>query len=99
MALQLLDCGRAQPAPDELVDGGQQELPIAGEVLRRIAASARVDDRRDVVGAEVALDELARRFLDERSAKRADVEVVEHDHVNPSIECAAIRARVGVTGD
>ena len=77
--LEGFDGRRPQPAADELVDGGQQQIAIAGEVLRRIGAAARIHDRREIVRAEMPLDELARRFLDERRAKRADVEVVEHD--------------------
>ena len=55
------------------VDRLQRERAVAGEILHRLAVAGRVDDGDDVVGADVALDELPRRGARARRAVEAGV--------------------------
>ena len=93
--LERFDGRRLQAAADELVDGGDQQIAIVREVLRGIGAAAGIDDGREIVGAEMPIDELARRLLDDGRAERADVDIVQHQHVHAAVERPCIRARVG----
>ena len=88
--------GRLQPLADEVVDGSEQQRPVARELLRRVLASARRHDGREIVGAEMALDELARALPDDRRAERGHVEIVEHDDVDAAGRDVAIRSHVGL---
>ena len=86
---------RPHAAPLKLVDRPDQQLAIGGEFLRRVAAAARVDDRAEIVGRHVLAHEPAGGIAHRRAAHRADVEIVEHDHVDPSVERLAIGSRIG----
>ena len=85
---------RAQLLADELVDRAVQQARIAGELLGRVVHAARGDHGRQIVGAEVLVDELLRRALDQRRAQRVGVQVVEHDDVQPPLERLAVGLRV-----
>ena len=76
---------RAQLAAHELVDGAQQARLAGGEFLAGVGAAAGVHDRREIVGADVALDELLRGQLDALRAQRRGVQIVEHDHVDAAV--------------
>ncbi len=62
-------------------------------LVNSCAASARPpreDDRHQIVGAEVPLDEAARGGLDELRPQRVHVEVVEDHHVDATFERALV---------
>jgi hypothetical protein len=71
---------------------------VRREFLCAVGAPARVDDGGDVVGGEMALDELSRGVDDDLRARRADVEIVEHDHVQPAADRCAFDRTSGTTG-
>src|SRR3954463_1800037 len=74
--------GRDEAMADELVNGGQQETRIAGELLGQVGAAARGEHSADVVYAEILLNEIARALTNELTAARVHVQVVEHDHIH-----------------
>ena len=78
--------------------GGNQQIAVVREVLRGIGAAAGIDDGREIVGAEMPLDELARRLLDDGGAERTDVDIVQHQHVDAPVERPRIRAHVCADG-
>ena len=82
--LQPVDRGRLELAAGELVDGAHQETLVVGEVLRVLAAAGE-HHRRQIVGAEVLLDEAPRRRLDSRRPREVGVQVVEHEEVDASL--------------
>jgi len=99
LVIELVGLGerqRQQLASDELVDRGDQQLPVARELLRSVAAPARVDHGRQVVGRHMSLDELSRRLDHILCSQRVGAEVVQHDHVEPA--CGARRVRLDVGG-
>ncbi len=85
---------RAQLLADELVDRAVQQPRVVGELLGGVVHAARGDHRRQIVVAEVPVDELLRRALDQRRAQRVGVQVVEHDDVQPPLERVAVGLRV-----
>ena len=84
-ALDPLDRRRPQLASVELVDGREQQPRVVGEVLRGVRP-AGVDDRGEIVGAEVLLDEAARGGLHARRPREVGVHVVEHDQIDAALE-------------
>ena len=87
---------RADLAPHELVDRRQQPALAVGELLGGVRAAAREHDRRAVVGADVALDELARRRLGALGAQGVGVDVVEHQHVDAAVVAGEVVLDVGL---
>ncbi len=79
----------------EVVDDTEQSLVAARELLAGALDAAGLDDGSNVVGAEVALDELSRRNLDARRLRKADVLVVEDDHEYASVELLAVAPHIG----
>ena len=69
----------------EPVDRAQQPTLARREFLAVVAPSAGVHDRGKIVGADVALDELARGELDALGPQRRRMQVVEHDHVDAAV--------------
>ena len=68
-----------------------------GSLVNSCAASVApvgVDDGGDVVGAQVLVDELVRRLLDQGAAQRGGVVVVEEQHVDAAFERPGVRADV-----
>ena len=80
----------------EVVDGAEQPFPAAGEFLARRLGAAGLDDRRDVVGPQVALDELFGGELHARRPREAGVEIVEHQDEHPAVEFLAVAADIGL---
>ena len=80
--IERVERGGAELPPKKLVHGGEQEPPIAGELLRRIGPAARIQDRGHVVGAEILLDELTRHAPDKYRPCEAGIEVIQHDHID-----------------
>ncbi len=74
----------AQPLAEKLVDGDKEQLGIAGELLAGIRATTCVDDCGHVIGAKVFFDELACRSPRLHGPQRCNVQVIEHDRVDPA---------------
>ena len=89
---------RLELLPDELVDRGQQQPLVAGELLRVLRAAAGEDDRHQIVGAEVALDELTRGDLARAASAARDVQVVEDHHVDAAVERPLVALTSGSIG-
>ena len=85
--------GRLELPAHEPVDRRQQQPLVARELLRGVGAAAREDDGHQIVGAEVALDELPRGVLDELRPQRVDVQVVEDHHVDAAVERPLVALR------
>ncbi len=75
---------RQQAPAHELIDRREQQPAIAGELLRRVSASAGVDHGGQIIRREVLLHELTRRFDHELRAQGCRVQVVQHQHVQPA---------------
>ena len=82
VVVEALHFCRPQALSEKMINGAQQEGGVVREFLRRILAAARHDDGREIVRAEVALDEFARLTAHDGGAQRRDIEVVEQDDVN-----------------
>ena len=61
----------------------------------RLAVAGRVDDGDDVVGADVALDELPRRAARARGAVEARLQIVEDEDEHAPLERLAVVDDVG----
>ena len=70
--------------------------PVAGEFLRAVLARAGLDDRGDVVGAEIALDELLGGLADPDAAREVRLQVVEDQHEHPAVELLRVARHVGL---
>ncbi len=92
--VEALERARSQLLPDELVDGGGQQARVVGELLGGIRAAARVDDREQIVLAQIFVDELLGRALDQRAPQRRGVVVVEHHHIEAPFEPSRVRLDV-----
>ena len=90
-----LERRRPQLAADELVDRGEQQPRVVGELLRRPRAAAGEDHGGQIVGAEVPLEEAVQRFLHARPAREIDVQIVEHEQIDASVH-ADVRLDVGL---
>ena len=77
---------RVELAAERLVDGGEQQPLVAGELLARIRRPGGVHDRHQIVGAEVPLDELLRRRFHARRAAEARVQIVDDHDVDAAVE-------------
>src|SRR4029079_17658611 len=75
-AFDALNRRRSQLASVELVDRLNQQTGIVREVLRRVGTSG-VDNRGEIVGAEVLFNESARGSLDARRSGEVGMNVVE----------------------
>ena len=91
-----LDRGRPLRLAEELVDGRQQQPFAAGELLRVVAPALHVDDRHQVVRAQLLLDELAHDAPDHQRMRGLDVQIVEHDDVDAAVEGARVGLDVGL---
>ena len=92
---QLLGSCRGKLLPLKPVDGRLQEPRAARELLSGFLASARVDHRGQIVGAQVLLDEPLGRIPHRLCAREGGVQIVEQENVDAAVEgasgCAHIR--------
>ena len=80
---EALDARARLPIPLECVDGGVQGLPIARELLQRVARGAGADDGDEIVRAELLVDEAMQRVAHRRIALERRPEIVDDDHDRP----------------
>ncbi len=84
--------------PTKLSMASTQQPPVLREVLRGARQTARDDDGRLVVGAELLEHEAAGEVADVLAAQRRHVIVVEHDQVQPSVEDLLVDRDVRLDG-
>ena len=72
------DTDASQRVVLHVVDGGVQDLLVAGELLQRAHAGAGADDAHQVARLHLAVHVFLKRLADARDAVEREAEIVDH---------------------
>ena len=95
---QPLDARGRKLLPLKPIDGREQKSPAARQLLAGLLPAARVNDGREIVDAEVLLNEAPGRLTHEQGPRRRGVQIVQQQDVDAAVEGAGRRPHVGLDG-